>query len=515
MTATGIGRSGSLGYITAIRVATIVFLLTGVAGVVVSTGIDLVWFRDVGYPDSASLLRISDYSRDGAIYPDPDRPPYLVSLYGPLFYILLSLPSRLANQNIDAARILVRITIAGFWVAGLLLVFLIVYRISGSMKKGTVAVLLACAPHVIAHWTTQVRGDLLGITFSLLSIYFVLGAARCPNLAAGGVCSVLALLCKQTFVAAPVAVLVFLLWRRRFGHALIWCAVVCLGTTLGYGIVMWREPYASRELTALMPPIYDFQSGIRLGTQGLWNGATLLALLGALAAWRKRWGTELLLLLYWLLTWIVALTSIFQVGGSSNYFLEPLMASAVLAALTLHNVEKAAVNASRVILILGAVGLLCFFFPLLRADLNLLEESRLRIVNYAAFRSDWESFIDSVAGRPLLSSYPDVTIYSKTPQVPDTLLNSVLAQRGVWSWNPVLGGLNRHDYELLAMYPYFLRGSGQYRGIQYWNSVIFEAIQRNYELAGLCAGMEIWTPRNAGPQSWKYLPAEGCRPVTR
>jgi hypothetical protein len=511
MTATGIGRSDGSAYIIAIRVVIAVLLLTGVAGVVVSTGIDLVWFRDVGYPDSASLLRMSDYSRDGTIYPDPDQPPYLVSLYGPLFYILLSLPSRLANHNIETARMLVRITVAGFWVAGLFLVFLIVYRISGSLKKGAFAMLLACAPHVIAHWTTQVRGDFLGIAFSLLSIYFVLAAPNYRNLAAGGVCSVLALLCKQTFVAAPVAVLVYLLWRRRFAYALTWCAVVGLGTSLGYGILMWREPYAWRELTALSHALYDVPGGIRLGAQGLWNGATLFALLGTLAAWRKSWGTELLLLLYCLLTWFVALTSIFQAGGSTNYFLEPLTASAVLAASTLHNVEKAAVNASRVILTLGAVGLLCFFFPLLQADLNLLEDSRFRIVNYAAFRNDWKSFIESVAGRPLLSSYPDVTIYSKTPQVPDTLLNTVLAQRGVWSWNPVLVGLNRHDYELLAMYPYFLRGSGQYRGIRYWNSAVFEAILRNYELAGLCAGMEIWTPRNAGPQSWKYLRTEGCR----
>ena len=120
----------------------------------------------------------------------------------------------------------------------------------------------------------------------------------------------------------------------------------------------------------LAHPIYDFQGGIKLGAQGLWNGATLFALLGTLAAWRKSWGTELLPLLYCLLTWIVALSSLFQGGGSTNYFLEPLTASAVLAALTLLNVEKAAVNASRVILALGAVGLLCFFFPLLQADLR-------------------------------------------------------------------------------------------------------------------------------------------------
>ena len=492
----------------ALRILLAAFLLVGVTAVLVSTGVDLTWFRNVGYPDSASLLRISDYARTGTIYPDPNQPPYLATLYGPLFYILLSLPVRFAG-NVENIRLVARLTMIGFWIASLVLLFLIVYRISGSKKRGVWAVAFACAPDVIAHWTTQIRSDLTGITFSLLSIYFILGSTK-PRLRLAAVWSVLALLCKQTFVSAPLAVFLYLLWRRRFAQAFLWASAVGLGTFLGYGVVIWREPYAWLQLTTFAKPVYSFHTGLLLAARGLLNAAPLFALVGAFAAWKKAWGKELLLVIYCLLTWGTALTLLMQVGGSTNYFLEPVTASAALAAVTLPSLKDAIARASRMVLIPATIALLCFFVPLLRADWMLLEDSWSRARHYAAYRADWQPFISSVAGRSLLSSYPDVTIYSRKPEVPDPLLNSVLAVRDRWSWNPVIESLNRSDYELLAMYPYFLSGSGQYRGLRYWNQSLFDAVLRNYQLAGLCAGMEIWTPRKARSGSWKYLTTEGC-----
>jgi len=513
MTAERTPRAKGLARIGAMHIALAALLLVGAASVLLATQIDLVWFRDVGYPDSASILRIGEYTRTGVIYPDPNRPPYLASLYGPLFYILLSFPWRLAH-DIDAARLIVRLAVSAFWLASLCVVFLIVFRISGSAKRGAWAVLFACAPDVIAHWTTQIRSDLMGTTFSLLSIYFVLRGARYRDLFAGSICAVLALLCKQSFIAAPVAVLLCLVWLRRSRHALAWGVTVFAGAAVGYGIVIVDEPHAWRELTALSRTFVSFRTGISLGVHGLWNGSVLFALLGVLSTAKKlrEKERELVLIVYCVLSWIVALALVMQVGGSTNYFLEPLTASAAVAAITLPSVEKTVSDMSRTVLLPIVLAILCFFFPLLQSNLALIEDSRFRMAHYSAFRSDWTAFTSSIRGRPLFSSYPDITIYSKTPQVADTLLNSILAQRGDWSWDPVIRSLNRADYELVAMYPYFLRGSGEYRGIHYWNQKMFEAILRNYKLAGLCAGMEIWIPRSAGSGSWQYLTSEGCRP---
>lgn len=56
--------------------------------VVIGTIRGLANFRDVGHPDNATLLRIGETVRSGHIYPAIDRPPYLVTLYGPLTYVL-------------------------------------------------------------------------------------------------------------------------------------------------------------------------------------------------------------------------------------------------------------------------------------------------------------------------------------------------------------------------------------------------------------------------------------------
>jgi hypothetical protein len=62
----------------------VVLLLAGALSIVVGTAFGLAGFTDVGYPDSAPLLRIGEFIHSGSIYPAIDQPPYLVSLYGPL-----------------------------------------------------------------------------------------------------------------------------------------------------------------------------------------------------------------------------------------------------------------------------------------------------------------------------------------------------------------------------------------------------------------------------------------------
>jgi hypothetical protein len=53
----------------------VALLLVGALCTAVGTALGLANFRDVGYPDSATLLRIGEVIRSGHIYPDIDRPP--------------------------------------------------------------------------------------------------------------------------------------------------------------------------------------------------------------------------------------------------------------------------------------------------------------------------------------------------------------------------------------------------------------------------------------------------------
>src|SRR5688572_31792311 len=73
----------------------------------------LVQFNDVGYPDSAILLRVAHTATTGEIYPDYQRPPFLISPYGPLTYVLQALPYRLASALGWAPLTTIRFSVAG------------------------------------------------------------------------------------------------------------------------------------------------------------------------------------------------------------------------------------------------------------------------------------------------------------------------------------------------------------------------------------------------------------------
>ena len=66
----------------------VIVLVLGALCTTAGSVIGLINFRDVGYPDSANLLRVGDLVRSGRMYPDFQRPPYQLSVYAPLTYVL-------------------------------------------------------------------------------------------------------------------------------------------------------------------------------------------------------------------------------------------------------------------------------------------------------------------------------------------------------------------------------------------------------------------------------------------
>lgn len=142
--------------------------------VVIRTIRGLTNFRDVGYPDSATLLRISGTVRSGHIYPAIDRPPYLVTLYGPLTYILLGLPYALARAAGLDPQAPVRLAIVGVLGVCAWVVYLISRRLYGSRPIAWLCALVAVSITPFTGWSTQIRGDFLAVAFSLLSVYLFL-----------------------------------------------------------------------------------------------------------------------------------------------------------------------------------------------------------------------------------------------------------------------------------------------------------------------------------------------------
>jgi hypothetical protein len=342
----------------------------------------------------------------------------------------------------------------------------------------------------LASWTTQIRGDFLALVFSLLSIYLFLHTNGRWQSTGASVCAGIALLVKQTFLAAPVAIIIWLIYKRRYKDAAFWAAGVALTVVGGYAVVLWREPLMLKHITALRYPVFEYHGALRILLQAALQPSVLFAALGGFLALWERPTERVFFLIFCVVAWLVAILTIPQIGGNINYFWEPLLASAVLAGSGLWELQRRRYRTP--ILVIGMF-LVVLLWSLL--SVRYLGQSYQQVRSYELRKARWESFVSIVSGRRLLSTWPDVTILSSSPEIPDPYLNSVLEFRGRWSSAPVVAEINASRYDLIVIREGQASMYRGYRGVRHWSEEMWSAMKRTYRLACVFESMEIWLPR--------------------
>lgn len=530
LTARTIARStiDALGRKPLLSAAVIAFLLLCALATVLGTATELINFRDVGYPDSSDLLRIRDVVQSGTIYPDGDRPPYLVSLYGPLTYILLSIPYRLGVAAGITPVILVRLGVVIAVGLCVFLVYLINKRLYGSKPLAALCALFAVSAVPLAQWTTQIRGDFLGLSLALLSFYLFLLSRRRPQLIAAAVSAGLAPLCKQTFIAAPVAILAWLIYKRRKQEAVLWAFSFALTLAAGYGIVMWHEPFMIKSITVMRHPVLEYTRAFAILLDAVGQPVTPFAVVGALAIIGSRERDKLAFLVYCLAAWLIAMLIVPQAGGSINYFWEPLFTSAVLAGPGLRELQKRVSHVPALATSMILVLLFWSFVPLLRDQLAALNLCRTNLSEYRARREKWESLMAIVSGHRLLSTSSDVTLLSSMPEMPDPFLNGSLELRGGWDSRPIAAQIDAGVYDLIVTNDDEIdKHQDDFRGVRKWSEGMWSALQTTYgpacvlsndkyaEKFGNEGAEEIWLRRHGSHDLLPRLLAIGCVPIAQ
>jgi len=496
----------------------IVLLLVGVLTTAVGMATELASFRHK-LPDNPNLLRIGELIRSGYIYPDSDRPPYLVTIYGPLFYVLLTIPYRLAQAAGIAPQVLVRVCIVGALCLCVLLIFLISRRLDSSRQVAWLCALFPVSALPLwggGQWMS-IRPDFLGLALSLLSVYWFFRSNGRPQAIGAAICCGLALLLKLTLFAAPIAILSWLIYRRRYKEAVLWATGVALTVVGGYAIVWWREPLMLKHLAAfLMHPVVVYGQALGFLMQAFSHPVVPFALIGGFLALRNRTPERVLFLIYCVVAWLVAIVTIPQVGGGINYFWEPILASAVLAGPGLCELQRKAHRTPILVTAMLFVLLLEWFVPILWSELYYLRDSYMTAREYQTRKAKWESFVAGVSGRKLLSPISAVAILSITPEIPDPFLNAVLELRGQWNSGPVAAQIDAGVYELIVIGKGATQARGGYRGVRAWSDGMWEALKRSYRLACvfediLEEDLEVWLPRRGSAEILPHLTAIGCR----
>lgn len=466
-------------------------------------------YRDITNPDSAVTLRIAEYVQTGKLYPDINQPPYYPTLYGPLGYVILSVPYRLAARYSYPPERALRLAVFAFFLASLALVFLLARRWTGSKNLGLLAALFAASGTGLHGQAMLIRFDWLGVSFALLGLRLCLGSERRGQLALAAICGGAALLCKQTFVAMPAAVVLWLFWQRRFLHALVWATGIAFITVCGYEYFIGREPLAWQHWAALSRPVYEFHYGGQIVMRAMREAKVLFFLIGAYFAWRHRREQAGLILLYGLAAALVALVTITQVGGAINYFLEFWAVASIVAALGLVELDRQLSRAPLAVSMAFIVLLSLFFARKLTIDgreaLATYQETR----DYSQRREQWERFRSALAGERLLAFEPSITLWSSVPEVPDPLLNTLMERSGTWSSAPIVRNIGRGVYDAIVDND----DEMDYRGVKPFLPAVRAAIPRYYLRACDFEGYSVWLPVHRPPDLYGRLVRAGCAPI--
>jgi hypothetical protein len=264
-----------------------------------------------------------------ALYQPLDRPPYTVTAYTPLYYYAAAALQATLGSGFGPGRALS--LLAGLTAAA------IVGHLSARAARSLAAGLFGGLTFLglgftgSTPWFALYRVDMLGITLSLGSIWLLSLAASSWQLVLAGALAGLALLTKQTCVAAALAGGIWLWGRSRRAallfvtSALVVAGLPCLAFELSSHAFVANTVLANiNPLTLGQLGFLQFPFESSLGLPLVLAAMYVLARPPSLVPWDR------LLMVYWPLS-ALPLLGLVKLGGFYNYWIELAASTAILS----------------------------------------------------------------------------------------------------------------------------------------------------------------------------------------
>jgi hypothetical protein len=270
-----------------------------------------------------------------------------VSLYGPAYTYSLGWVGRLLDLDrlgmIGMAR-----GYSALAFAGALLLLVVLSRPAGGNRWAPWVILLPVGafPLTMTCFVASSRPDAPALLWSVVALALAL-RRRWPWLALAAISAGLATLHKQTALAAPLAVFIWLLLTdhrlRAATFLFVWLGLVT-GVAFAMNLATDGQLIAHQKLVAAVPMCLGFGWFV-LTNEWLWLALVVLLVAGfaaSVGAWRARGIDQrrLLALLYALVSLPMALWTVCRGGSGANYFIEFFLAVGWFAALALGDRAK-------------------------------------------------------------------------------------------------------------------------------------------------------------------------------
>jgi hypothetical protein len=345
----------------------------------------------------------------------------------------------------------------------------------------------------------------LGVALSLGAISVLATASTPRRLIFAGALAGLAVLTKQTFLAALLAGTLWL-WRRQPGHrpavwyagsALLVVAIPCL-------LLQLTSPaFVANTVLANLNPIVPAELWFLLPALEVSLGPALI--LAAMHAASERNGScGTLLVLYWLAS-ALPLVGLLKLGAFYNYWIELGASTAVLATLAIWHSLGA--YSDRLTRLLGYVPLWLLLLDLVWIASRLLLDvpatlSELQTATDATQQSEFQALVDRVRAEPgpVLADPLDVVVLADRPVLLEPLIFGIFERQGSWDPAPLVTTICSGGVSLLVLDSPIERVA-EYAplGAPWWPEAVVLALRQRMQLDSLTAGRYVYVPSSTPP----------------
>jgi hypothetical protein len=429
------------------------------------------------------------------LYQPIDQQPLTVAAYTPLYYWAAAGLQAVVGPGFGPGRAL---SLACGFVSALLIGLLAGWR-GGGVWVGVLGGLLFLAlafPGPEPPWLGLYRVDMLGLALSLGAVTMMSRARSSRAMAAAGLMAGLAVLCKQTFVAALIA---GLLWQPRravllVSAGLLTVALPCLLLQATTGA------FVQNTVSANVNPFYAVVA-IDLLKEFVKAQWLPLLLAGAYLWLGRPWSakTSRLLVLYWLAS-SLSLVLIGKIGANHNYWIELAAATAILAGrgasclLSGSTTRHGRVRAAGLVVLFG----MQFLAPPGPLALAGTIRSDLRSLAAASPDPEFEMLIERVRHEPrdVLAEPMDTVVLAGRQVVLEPVIYSILFDTGRWQPGALVDRICSGGIGLVVLaYPLEV-GVRMTDGLHsLWPAPIAAALQQRMQLEGRQAGRYVYVPR--------------------
>lgn len=297
----------------------------------------LLWAQNELTPvESIVALHANMLAMGQGLYEDLNHNPQSVSAYGPIFYAATALLHRLGLPIFQSARLLS----FGALLGALWCVWRVLNILIADPYARAAGLIVAASTENLSFWGTVGQADMLGACLSLAAFTSFLtwrDRRSTLRLVASGVCVLLAVFTKPTFIAAGVAIGFCLLWQHAPTGIRWILGVASAGATAALAFnALTHGTYYQNVFIANLNPFSLAKLGQHLRYFGLTCSGVLVVIAAGLRHSSRRIAP---LYIYSILAAGVWIATAAKVGSDVNYQIETMLLIAVCAAAALDRLE--------------------------------------------------------------------------------------------------------------------------------------------------------------------------------